>query len=387
MNYISYAQSSSELKSLKDSGISEVILSPAILSRYGKLNLEQFRELSSKAKELGLLVILEWDILINEVDFKKVINEFKQIDDSCYDLIRVQDVGALEYVLNETSKKIQFITENGNHNLAGLLKWESYIGARLDRLILSVELSKLKLKEFKQQLKCPIELLVLGRVLIFYSPRKLLSPLLPANETGIKDNYQDYIEAQGESEESPHKGFPLIQNRHGTFMFHIKDLFLLDKMDDLLSIGLDYLRIDLRFNESPGLLSQIVDAKTKDDFKNIKTLYGTEVIRGYFETNKSDVLFKKLKNTRLQRTDLMYVGEILEAKKSEYLAIDIKGNVSLKVGDELKFITPEGKEEFCKVYSLKDVSQNDCDTRGYGQLALMNYMGGIWTKSQVYLKE
>jgi putative protease len=387
MKFVTYAQSEHEISSLKEKGLEEVILSNKDLSRYSKI--EDFNKLAIFAKDLGLKVVLEWDILITEIEFDDSVKDFEKIPNELYDVIRVQDAGVLEYVLSETTKQVQFITESGNHNLIGLKKWLSYIGSRLDRLVLSIELNKTKLEDYCKELNCETELLVLGQVLLFYSPRKLLS-VLNNNEDENRNKQivtPEYLEALGESEESPHKGFPLLENKHGTFMFHIKDLFLLDKYEELSQIGLTHLRVDIRHKNDDELLSLITNESSRsDNFNGLKELYGKDVIRGYFQVNKSDVLFKKLKNYRIQRKGTSYLGEVVEIVKGEYLAINIKTTNSIKTDDDLKFITPEGKELFCKVHFLKDVSYSDIESQSKGQLALMNYMGGVWPKSQVYLQ-
>ena len=386
MNYLSYADKLSDLNVLKNAGVEEVILSSKDLSRFQKNSHVVLIELLTRAKSLGFKTILEWDILVTEDDFMRIVDTFKTIPEKLYDVIRVQDLGVLEYCLENTEKKIQLILENGNHNLRAIETWVYYIGDRLDRVVLSNELNKDKLSEYINHLSCPVEILALGRILLFYTPRKLLSALV--NEEDVKFYNEtltsDYIEAKGESEESPHKGFPLVENRHGTFMFHIKDLFLLDKVEELESISLDYARIDLRFNDI-RLIDLVTKLKSNDDAADLKRLYGVDVIRGYFQTNKSDVLFKKLKNYRIQRVDESYIGEVLEAQKSEFMAIYIKSKRKLTKDTQLRFVTPEGKEHFCKVYTLKDSNLLDIDEANQGQLALINYMSGVWTKSQVYL--
>lgn len=386
MKYVSYADKLSDLNVLKNAGVEEVILSSKELSRFQKNSHVVLIELLTRAKSLGLKTVLEWDILITEQDFESIKDTFLTIPSKLYDVIRVQDLGVLEYCLEETTKPVQLILENGNHNLKAIETWVDYIGERLDRVALSNELNKTTLEEYIQKLNCPVEILTLGRILLFYTPRKLLSALVDENDikTYNEQLTSDYIEAQGESEESPHKGFPLVENRHGTFMFHIKDLFLLDKFEELKSIGLDYARVDLRFNDI-RLIDQIVSLGANDEAAKIKESYGVDVIRGYFQTNKSDVLFKKLKNYRIQRVDESYVGEVLEAQKSKFMAIHIKSQAKLTKDSQLRFVTPEGKEHFCKVHTLKDSNHKNIEMASQGQLALINYMSGVWTKSQVYL--
>lgn len=386
MKLITYANSVHDLSIAKESSVSEVIISSKELNRNSKLDADTVNTLLKSAKDLELCTVLEWDILITDNQFDQAILEFNKIDHSLVDKLRVQDIGVLEYALSETSMPIQFISETGNHNLTGLKKWESYIGDRLDRMVLSIELSKDVLSEYIKELTCEVEYLVLGKILLFYSPRKLLSPLLDGENEKV--NYlDDRLEALGESEESPHKGFPLVENKHGTFMYHIKDLFLLDKLQDLQEIKLAWARVDLRFESDLSLLGKVskLILENTGDVKSLKEEYPHDVIRGYFQINKSDVLFKKLKNYRIQRKDDKYIGEVIEILKGEYLAINIKKDTVFNLDSQIKFITPEGKELSCKVHELKDMALNDINSTDTHSLVLMNYMGGVWPKSQVYL--
>lgn len=384
LKYTSYAQNIHELSRLKELKIDEVILSDKTFSRFSE-NFD-FSILAIAAKELGFRVIFEWDVLIVEQDFSLICREFNKIDPNLYDAIRVQDPGVLEFILDTTDKKIQFIAETGNHNITGLKKWESYIGERLERLILSIELNKDTLKEYISKLYTPVEILLLGRILLFYSPRYLLNSL-------VKDISEDYIKAYADSEESPHKGFPLVQNRHGTFMFHLKNLFLLDRIEEIFDIGLTVGRLDLRDlagdKSSATFIENFMMILHKNEagnevFSNLKALYPKEVIRGYFQINKSDVLFNKLKNYRIQRRDNDYLGEIIESSKPHYMALELKGKLELHLEDEISFFNPEGKLYKCKVYLLKDFSNQDIKLAKPGDLVLINYMGGVWPKSQVY---
>ena len=390
MKFTTYCENLHELGSIKEAGLEEAIFSYKDISRFSKNSIDELNELIKSAKELNLKVILEWDVLITEDDFDKNVESFKKVDLQYVDSLRVQDAGVLEYALENTEKKIQFISETGNHNLMGLKTWESYIGERLERIILSIELNKEKLSEYIEALSCPIEFLGLGRILLFYSPRKLLSSLSSEeDEPRFKSILsQDYIEAVGESEESPHKGFPLVENKHGTFMFHMKHLFLLDMITELKAMNLHFLRLDFRFDSEISYLGEIAKLYNESsDFTAFKKEYKFDVIRGYYQVNKSNVLFKKLKNYRIQRKDDSYIGEVVEALKGKYLAILNKSERELKKDDQVKFITPEGREYQTKVYELTKTSGEVCESLGKGELGLINYMSGVWSKSQVYLVE
>lgn len=380
MKLTTFAQSLNDLNLIKDQGLQEVILGHQDFSRFGKLKTEDFFEFSKRAKELGLKVIFEWDILMTENTFLKLAFEIAPFLDS-FDSLRVQDPGALEWGFKNTTKPLQFIAENGNHNLPGLQGWIDHVQGRMERIALSIELPKIKIEEYCKILKVPCELLGLGRILLFYTPRQLLSPL-----SEDKLSFNQEISAVGESEESPHKGFPIIENRHGTFMFHIKDFCLVDFAHELKSLGLGFFRIDLRFSAFDQLkeIKALTEDFNEDSFIEFKEKYPQDLMRGFYLVNKTDVLFPKLKNHRLQSREGNYLGEVLEAEKGSHLAIFVKNSKGLRKSDKLKIVHPKGEVFEALIYSLRNLSLEEVDYIEPQKTALIQFVGGVWVKSHVF---
>lgn len=380
MKLTTYASSFYDLNLLKNKKIDEVILGPRSFSRFGKLSHAEFIQMAKRSKELGLRVLLEWDILMTEDVFETKVKEIIEYL-PFVDAIRVQDPGALWWVLQNTKCPIQFIAENGNHNLKALEGWIEIANGRLERLILSIELPKTTIQEYLKTLSVPCELLGLGRILLFYTPRSLLSPL-----NGEKLAHNQELAALGESEESPHKGFPLVENQHGTFMFHIKEFCLLDYAKDLNEMGLSYFRIDQRWLgwHYLDLITNLIMDYNDSQFESFKEHYPQELMRGFYLVNKTDVLFPKLKNARLQNREGNYIGEVLEAEKSSHLAIMVKNPNGLKVSDKLKILHPKGEIFEIKIFSLRNLSLKDVEFIPSGDVALIQFVDGVWVKSQVF---
>tara|TARA_B100001971_G_C18268036_1_gene596497 strand:+ start:68069 stop:69208 length:1140 start_codon:yes stop_codon:yes gene_type:complete len=369
-----YAINAHQVQSAKEWGLSEVILDVKGLSRFAKNDIASFQSLASLAKSLDLKVMLEWDILMTENNMQKAIELFNSLDLSAVDAIRVQDIGAIEYIFQNTDKPMQLIAEGKNHNLLSLKTYEKYLGNRLERIILSLELTKDKLKYYQEELASEVEFLVLGRILLFYTPRNLLSAL------DMKE-YEDEILALGESEESPHKGFPLIENEHGTFMFHIKHQYLIDNLDEIDFIN--YLRVDFRFDSEFSLLKDLISHIQEGTKTQFKELYPFDTIRGFFKINKSNVLFKKLKNQRVQREDSNYIGVVIDAQKPSHLVLHIKDN-ALKAGETLIFKNPEGKEISLPVNVIKLLDGQEVESAKKGDFVQIKYHSQVWVKSQAY---
>jgi putative protease len=373
MKLTTYARSLHDLNLCREHGVTDVILEPKSCARFGVLTSEEFITLSKRARELGLRVLLEWDILMVESTFAQVSSGIQELLGSV-DTIRVQDPGALEWCLKNTTLPLQFIAENGNHNLKGLQGWIDLAEGRMERIILSIELSQHVIEEYVQKLTVPCELLGLGRILLFYTPRQLLSPLVSESFAS-----NEGLSAVGESEESPHKGFPIVENRHGTFMFHIKEFCLLEYRESLAGFGLGYFRIDLRW-AGIGLIAEI-----NRPIEEFKDLYPQDLMRGFYLVNKTDVLFPKLKNHRLQKREGNYLGEVMDAEKGEHLAILVKNARGMKIGDRLRILHPKGEEFSIEVRLLRNLALEPIDHIDEGKICLIPYINGVWVKSQVFL--
>jgi putative protease len=178
MNGLIYIEEISQLKILLDNPIFlknkfELIVGSVELSRYSLTKTDEMLEILAYAKKNDLSVVLEWDTLNQENKFLKACNVLDHLPLHDFKAIRLQDPGAVFYIKNKYPwLPIQLILENGNHNLIGLLKWCDYLGDQCQRLILSNELSREKIREYAKILKTPLEVLTFGRILLFYSPRK-----------------------------------------------------------------------------------------------------------------------------------------------------------------------------------------------------------------------
>jgi len=397
MKFITYADNLAQLTKLNDLIVAknvdvnnvEVIVGTSAISRYSEASVADLEAMVNANSKFKLPLVLEWDVLAQETLFQKNVELIARLPLHEFKAIRVQDPGALNLVKEKYSwLKVQLILENGNHNYVGLTRWSEFLGDQLDRLVLSNELSREHLRSYATELKSGLEVLVYGRILLFYSPRLLLSPL--KKEELEKSLVNKNIEAFGTSEESPHAGFPLIENRHGTFMFNVKDLYLLDHLEELKTLNLAAVRFDLRFDESFNHLEKVLDlylgSIAHESIPEIRSNHARPMIKGFYNINKTDVLFTKLKNKRIQRMDDNYVGEIVDVERDQQIALVVKSKtISIKLGDEIQLVTPEGKTKTMGLKSLLDTSKTAMSSASTNEIVLLPFISGVVAKTQVYL--
>lgn len=348
-------------------------------SRYGQHCFQETFALAQFAQSLGFDCFLVWDLILTQSQFNQSVQLLENFDLSPFKGFQVQDPGVVRYIKHHLAdKKIILLCEMNHKNLDSLKTWKAYLGEQLLKVMVSPELSLKSLRALNDG-TIPLEVSILGQILLFYTPRKLLSALSVDEKKQIKQS----LKAIGESEESPHKGFPLLENNHGTFMFHLKDLFLLDELENLKDFSL---YINLSHLNNPHLLSKVVEfvlTQKGQALDELKNHYPHKVTKGFFNVNKTDVLFPKLKNIRLNRYKENYLGEVVDVIKGKYLVVKV-GAMTLQKHQKISFISPEGinKELYLdRIYNLD--FDEVCSISN--ELCLIPYVAKMTAKSCFYL--
>lgn len=276
--------------------LQEVLLEPLLLARQGKLSLSEIEVLASEAVKRKLNPVLVWDVLMSDQTMTELSQTISQLNLNNFSAVRVCDPGAAWCVKTHfSSLKIQLIVDTGNHNFEALQGWCEVLEESLERLILSIELPEQKLIEYCQKLPVDCEILGAGRILLFYSPRSLLSKHLAASQT--KDIR--YLETTVSSEESHNRPFPTLETVHGTFMFLDKDQFILDQLTSLETAGLHTVCIDLRhFSQDDNIAVNIeqVCQQILDDPQTLRSQWPRPTRAPFFKANRTTSIFNRMKS-------------------------------------------------------------------------------------------
>ena len=353
MYFNTYLESFSELEQIQKTLIREVILQHKSLSRMGKQNTNSLISLLDGALSCGLSPVLQWDILSTEQTFQHCLTLLNRLPLAKFHAIRVQDLGAAEWIRQEHPElPLHLIVETGNHNITGLQRWTEYFGQQLQRLVLSTELPKSVLIEYSKILSVPCEILAVGRILLFYTPRKLLSSQFFATKS------TDFLEKRLIPADQPQQQFPTVENEHGTFMFHHRDLFLLDYLPELKCTSLEVLRLDLQHLDVSAnwiiKLSELIDSFDKEKCIAFKSDWPTKITHGFFRANRTNLAIERIKNPHLKDHGETLVGYVVESIKGEQLII--LARKTFPFAKALLGITPEGRE--CDI-ATKDIKTTD----------------------------
>lgn len=375
-----WATSQEELLELKALGVEEIIIGLRDFSIMGKLSQKEGILLTREAQKLGMQTFLQWDLLMTEnILTQKIAQITSFLEQGRVDALRVQDEGALQWAQEETALPLHLITERGNHNLKALEGWVQLIGKRLQRLILSPEIPRDWLKVYGGKLPCALEVLGLGPLLLFWTPRPLTEAL--------GHDLQDDFSFLATCDESAHRDFPVLSNTHGTFLFHQKHHWLLEHGRELAAMGITHLRLDVKSFEWKKRALRLLKEGGRDAATSFQKDYPHPLIRGFFSRNKSHVLFPKLKNEKLELWRDEAIGEVVGVERDGLMGIELKGGAVMKAGESYRIQTPEGKKLVFTVNTLQELSSDFVVVNGVKSVGPKSFIIERGSESKVLLVE
>ncbi|PIE02227.1 MAG: hypothetical protein CSA81_08295 [Acidobacteria bacterium] len=359
------------LKSISPHSECEIVLHPCALSPIGKLGKGDVWVITKEAQRKGYKVTLAWDCLPTNSDFANQLADFEDLQPYIFNAIRVCDYGVLKYVA--PSYPTQLILKSGHHNLRSVQTLVEKYESNLRRLVFSNEVPIKRLEEWNQTLPLEKELLVLGSLNLFHSPRRLLSAGLHLEDS--RPETSEFLTGTGYSEED-RRHFQFTETPLGTTMFLDKLLFLMDDMDRLVSAGFTHLRVNFHavaVECNQDLLGKVLhEPFNRELVQQLRQSFRVPLTRGFSRANKTDRQFDKLSNAAMKRHQPHSIGTILESAKNRYLVIEPK--VELETNRHYCFKTPDKREVVKPFAWFRKPFDKPCDRTS---------SSGIWIASPI----
>lgn len=323
--------------------VAEVLIEPALLARQGWLSADAAQTLAIAARKRGLRPVLVWDALMPEHRMEQVGDRLQTWDLSAFAALRIADLGAAGWAQQHAPHlPLQLLAEAGNHNLAALQGWCALWGSNLERVILSIELPEDKLVQYCQALPVACEVLGAGPILLFYSPRPLLSPHLSvagdADADAMETDERSLVRTTVAFEDTRDRPFPSLETPHGTLMFFDKDQFILDRLTPLNAAGLHTLRLDLRpldrttpapvaaqpsfdkdqWMDAAPAIDQICQQILQDP-ASVRSQWPRPTRAPFFQANRTTALIPRMKTRWLDPWRPHALAEVIAGEKDNYL--------------------------------------------------------------------
>ncbi len=210
-------------------------------------SMEEMAEGIRFAHDRNVKVYVTANILAHNGDLVGVREYFKELRRLGPDALIISDPGVFQIAKEEAPEIERHIsTQANNTNYGTCLFWYAQ-GAK--RVVSARELSLEELREIRSHIPdgLEIETFIHGAMCISYSGRCLLSNYFTGRDANRGSCTHPCRWKYAVMEETrPGEYFPVYENDRGTFLFNSKDLCMIEHMPDILTAGIDSLKIEGR---------------------------------------------------------------------------------------------------------------------------------------------
>lgn len=337
------------------------------------INNDEFVKIVELAKKMNKKIYAAMNIYAFDKDYEKVKTQAKILNDMGVDAVIVSDGGVLDIVREYAPNVDVHISTQANTVSLGTCEFWRRNGAK--RVILARELSREKIKYMMENKSDDLELemFIHGAVCVGYSGRCILSNYLIGRASNQGDcaqpcrwNYNVYVEEKN----NPGKLLPVEEDGRGTYLLSAKDLCLINRIPEIVDMGVESLKIEGRL-KTEYYLATVVNAYrcAIDDYLADKdnwepTKYQIELDKA-MSRKYSELFYDREDNKDIQNYDddgrstvpYEYGAKVLE-KNDNLSVVEVRNK--LQVGSQYEMIVPGKIEpEIITIDELYDIETKE----------------------------
>lgn len=338
-----------------------------------EMNIDDLEETINYAHNIGKKVYVALNIYAYDSDYEDIKKEVNRLDKIKADAIIVSDGGVIDIVKEIAPKmEIHLSTQANATSLKSSMFW---MKNGVKRIILARELGKDKieyiLKNRPKDLE--FEMFVHGAICFAYSGRCYLSQYLSDRGANCGDCSQPCrweYNITAEEVNTPGSIINVDFDEKGTYLFSSKDLCLVNKLPDIINMGMNSLKIEGRL-KTDYYLATIIRAyrlAIDDYYNNPNKFSGGKYLKEIEKVKTrglSEFYFSNSNNQDIHDFDGMsenlsyeYGAKVVEKIKSNIYLVEIRNK--LVYGDRLDVLMPGtiDKKEF-KISKMWDVNTKE----------------------------
>ncbi|MBO5413584.1 MAG: U32 family peptidase [Clostridia bacterium] len=319
------------------------------------MNDDELTKIIEYAHSINKKVYVALNIYARDNMYEEIKKQVKILDEIKADAVIVSDGGVVETVKEVAPNLEIHISTQANTVSYHTCKFWYNNGAK--RVILARELNKEEIKDImiNKPVDLEIEMFVHGAICYGYSGRCHLSDFLAGRGANLGDCAQSCRWAYNlylEEKNNPGLMMPVEQDEHGTYILSSKDMCLIKELPEIITMGVDSLKIEGRLKTEYYLATVINTYRHAIDecFENIENYDYTKYLkelektktRGlttFYFNDKNNKDFQEYEGKQYN-PDYEFGGKVI--KTEEKATIEIKNR--LNVGDTLELIIPEKLE-------------------------------------------
>ena len=320
------------------------------------MNDDELAKIIEYAHSINKKVYVALNIYARDNMYEEIKKQVKILDEIKADAVIVSDGGVVETVKEVAPNLEIHISTQANTVSYHTCKFWYNNGAK--RIILARELNKEEIKDImlNKPSDLEIEMFVHGAICYGYSGRCHLSDFLAGRCANLGDCAQSCRWAYNlylEEKNNPGLMMPVEQDNHGTYILSSKDMCLIKELPELITMGIDSLKIEGRLkteyylatiiNTYRHAIDECYENIEKYDYtKYLKELEKTKTrgLTTFYFNDKNNKDFQEYEGKQYN-PNYEFGGKVLQSDNGKNV-IEIKNR--LNVGDTLELIIPEELE-------------------------------------------
>ena len=351
------------------------------LRTQSKFSLEDIKEGIRIVHEAGKKIYLTLNLYIHNEEAAKLPQFVGTLRELKPDGVLVADPGVFYYLKENAPELNRFVSTQANICSAQTVKFWQSMGAKL--CVLGREVTFAEMEEIRKE--CPdieLECFMHGAMCMSYSGRCLISNFLAdrsankgkcahccrwhyklhirmkdgtVRELVINDENKNNFEYLLEEDFRPGEYYEVVEDEHGSYILNSKDMCMMPRLNDLLRIGMDSLKVEGR-NKTEYYAGVVARAYRKaiDDYyaapdKWNPDKYMPELMtlqnRGYCLGFHDGKLTNISQNYEYTRTlgEWLFAGSIIEWQGDDAI-FEVRNYIDS--GEPIEFLIPKGIENF-----------------------------------------
>ena len=341
------------------------------------------------AHEHGVKVYVTVNILAHNYDLEGVREYLKELKELAPDALIIADPGIFTYAKEICPEIERHISTQANNTNYETYRFWYQLGAK--RVVTARELSLEEIRQIRAHIPndMEIETFIHGAMCISYSGRCLLSNYLvgrDANQGACTHPCRWKYSIVEESR--PGEYMPVYENERGTYIFNSKDLCMIEHMDDILTSGIDSLKIEGRMKTALYVATVArTYRKAIDDYFEDPAKYQANMswyqeqiagctyrkfTTGFFYGKPSEEA--QIYDNNTYEKGYTYLG--FAEKADERGLVQITQRNKFSVGETIEIMKPDGENKIVMVKAIYDEEGNSVESAPHPQQKLFVDLGG-----------
>ena len=355
---------------------------------------EEIKEGIAFAHEHGVKVYITANILAHNDDLAGVEAYFGELKEIGPDALIISDPGVFAIARRVIPNMEIHISTQANNTNYGTYRFWYDLGAK--RVVTARELSLKEIKEIREHIPedMEIESFIHGAMCISYSGRCLLSNFMTGRDANQGAcTHPCRWKYSIVEEKRPGEYMPVYENERGTYIFNSKDLCMIEHMDDILTSGIDSLKIEGRMKTALYVATVArTYRKAIDDYLEDPAKYQANM--SWYQEQIAGCTYRKFTTGffygKPSEEAQIYDNNTYE-KGYTYLgfaeAVDERGYVQITqrnkftVGEMIEIMKPDGTNLLVPVKAIYDEEGNSVESAPHPQQKLFVDLGG---EAEVY---